>query len=347
MTVPSKFRLFLAGTALALSVSCSDESPRFPTEAEVELMYSSYSSTGGSSSSKQSSSSGLSSSSELSSSSLDVSSSSELSSSSSGLSSSSEQSSSSVALSSSSADISSSSVPSSSSVALSSSSSSSSSSSLAVSSSSEQSSSSVASSSSSAYLCKGTSYSPSNQLCDDRDGRIYKLVTIGNQTWMAKNLNYATTSSKCGGVSNSNTIEDDLWGTITYYPLENGETTNCLTYGRLYNWETAKNICPKGSHLPNSTEWKELIEEFTGNPTDLNNSGFAALPGGFGNSDIPGFVFAGFSGLWWSASEENDNDGWVVLIFYDNSTIDTILWGSTDKTFFLSVRCIIDPELEN
>jgi len=203
--------------------------------------------------------------------------------------------------------------------------------------------SSSAQSSSSAYLCNGTQYNPSTQLCDDRDGKIYKLATIGNQTWMAKNLNYVATSSKCGGVKNSSTIEDEFFGTITYYPLENSETTNCITYGRLYNWETAISICPGGSHLPDSTEWKELLEKFTDNPTDLDNSGFAALPGGVGNADLNGFVFEGSFGSWWSASEEDNNNGWDALISYDNRVIEHILWGSNDKSTYLSVRCIKDP----
>ena len=35
-------------------------------------------------------------------------------------------------------------------------------------------------------------------------------------------------------------------------------------YGRLYNWETAKNVCPTGWHLPTDTEWTTLTNYLGG-----------------------------------------------------------------------------------
>jgi len=159
---------------------------------------------------------------------------------------------------------------------------------------------------------------------DARDGKKYIAVKIGSQTWMAENLNYEASGSKC---------------------YEN-KPANCSKYGRLYNWSTARNACPRGWHLPSDAEWtalenavgseagKKLKSKSGWNGTD--EFGFSALPGGTGFYS----VHAGYLGYWWSATECYISDSaWERRMYYDRSSVERICDG---KSHLHSVRCLQD-----
>jgi uncharacterized protein (TIGR02145 family) len=164
---------------------------------------------------------------------------------------------------------------------------------------------------------------------DSRDGKIYKTVTIGTQTWMAENVNYETTNSWCN---------------------------ICETYGRLYSYEAAINACPKGWHLPSDNEWTTLINYIGGdsiaggkmkstslwnNPNfgATNSTGFSAYPAGL----YPGvggiFYFINAFGFYWSATESDSTNAWSIYLSYDDATV---VRKSNLKTLFYSIRCMKD-----
>jgi len=188
-------------------------------------------------------------------------------------------------------------------------------------------------------LCTALFAQQKGTFTDTRDGKTYKTVKIGEQVWMAENLNFAAKGSRCYNDS------------IAY----------CGKYGRLYDWVTAmvlpkscindmcalvdtkyKGICPTGWHLPNEAEWGVLTE--AANVTDA--CGFSFLPsdcGRYGSrlSDV------GYLGSWWSSSTcMNDN-----ICEISNSYAVSIRVSYNDKTVYFrnsfkinlySVCCVQD-----
>jgi uncharacterized protein (TIGR02145 family) len=171
---------------------------------------------------------------------------------------------------------------------------------------------------------------------DSRDGKQYKTVKIGTQTWMAENLAFKSNS-----------------GCYAYANNEN----NVKTYGYLYNWETAKKVCPSGWHLPSQDEWTILSTSLGGESTAAdklkesgtthwqkpvsqatNESGFTALPGGYRNENGEYWVL-GYNGWWWCSTENDSERAHNVLIY--GHTPELIL-SYVNKIAGFSVRCIKD-----
>jgi len=139
----------------------------------------------------------------------------------------------------------------------------------------------------------------------DGTANLCRTVTIGTLTWMAENLNYEPSSG------NSWCYQVGYYG------------DKCGQYGRLYDWETAKKVCPTGWRLPTHDDWTALIDyaggvEIAGtklkstsgwdkrldgkNGNGTDDYGFSALPGGYRASD-GSFSAAGEYGYWWTATE--------------------------------------------
>jgi len=136
--------------------------------------------------------------------------------------------------------------------------------------------------------------------------RTYKTVLIGEQTWMAENLNYAVEGSKC----------------------YNEDEANCDKYGRLYDWNTAQSVCPKDWHLPNTVEWNRLI--------NADKHKFSVFLGGCGSPDGD-FYSIGDNGYWWSASVDKDTNAYAIFI---RNNIENIRKSQAEKDYLFSVRCV-------
>ena len=113
-------------------------------------------------------------------------------------------------------------------------------------------------------ICNGA-----DTLIDARDGQVYNTVQIGNQCWMAENLNYGTmVNSNYTGTNHSDQTNN---GTAEKYCYDN-YASNCAIYGGLYEWDEmmqyaassksnpsgVQGICPTGWHVPSDAEWTEL-----------------------------------------------------------------------------------------
>ena len=198
-------------------------------------------------------------------------------------------------------------------------------------------------------------------MVDPRDKQLYRVVTIGEQTWMAENLNYATAE-----------------GSYCYDQTESDpKTENCTKYGRLYTWAAAvgkseeecgygftcglsgmvRGVCPEGWHLPDTTEWNTLFTavggidsagkilksqtgwkyfDEIGNGTDAY--GFSVFPAGLRINE-GNFDGEGSDAFFWSATESNSYDAYYRGLYcsYESAS----LYGD-DKSYAFSVRCLKD-----
>jgi uncharacterized protein (TIGR02145 family) len=174
-------------------------------------------------------------------------------------------------------------------------------------------------------------FSGASSRCDIKD---YKTVKIGDQTWMAENLNCNVNGSKCYG----------------------NKTENCNKYGRLYNWSTARSVCPYGWHLPSGNEWQALTDFAGGSAVagtalkteagwnigsgykpGTDNYGFSALPGGGGYSG--GYFYpSGYNGYWWTSSEFSKDGAYYLSISYNEG----IYYYDRGKSGLFSVRCVMN-----
>ena len=100
--------------------------------------------------------------------------------------------------------------------------------------------------------CSEQVFDPDDYFCDDRDGHVYKKVTVGTQIWMAENLAYKTPNAKYFG-EEVREGDGDL-------------QDNHTEWGYFYFYDEATTIaCPTGWHLPSNSEWGSAVSYYTDN----------------------------------------------------------------------------------
>lgn len=217
------------------------------------------------------------------------------------------------------------------------------------------------------------SFGCGSSMTDSRDGQQYATVLIGEQCWMAENLNYGTKINGSQAQTNNNSIEK-----YCYYDSED----KCLEYGGLYQWnemmqyttsESVQGICPPGWRLPSHAEWTTLTTSVSnqqaytcnsnpnyiakamaaktnwnpndgtcvvGNTLSTNNAtGFTAIPGGrrYSNGNFYDLLN---HGIWWTSSQnyEDTATAWRRAFSYNNALVAS---GRLNKAEGFAVRCLM------
>ena len=200
-------------------------------------------------------------------------------------------------------------------------------------------------------------------MTDSRDGKTYRTVKIGDQVWMAENLNYAYTGVpyKYG----SYTSDSTSW-------CYGNDPANCDTYGRLYTWAAAmdsvgkwstngkgcgynvtcsptypvRGVCPEGWHLPDTTEWKTLFTAVGGKSTAgtalKSTSGWKNDYGGESGNGTDAFAFSALPAGYGDYDGDYNGGGYDAYDMYLSYINGLAGLGYGDKYYGFSVRCLKD-----
>jgi uncharacterized protein (TIGR02145 family) len=170
-------------------------------------------------------------------------------------------------------------------------------------------------------------------LAQDQNASATRQMADGKQ-WTTHNLNVKTVPSYC---------------------YEDAEK-NCLEYGRLYTWESARRGCQSlgdGWRLPTNDEWRQMAKHYGGVREDSDDSGkaayqalliggdsgFNALLGG-GRSEDGQYARLQAHGFYWTASESDPATAWFYNFGHGGLSLNRHSVGEKKSAF--SVRCVRD-----
>jgi uncharacterized protein (TIGR02145 family) len=205
------------------------------------------------------------------------------------------------------------------------------------------------------------------EMVDERNGKHYQTVQIGEMTWMAQNLDIGEMIAVTTNASNNDIIEKYCY---------NNDPGHCETFGGLYTWDemmqytidSPHGVCPDGWHVPSDEEWRNLemilglseeathIEGQRGadinaggklkTPDELwdtpnvgatDEIGFHALPAGMLRESDEFLGIGKWSPFWTSTGVESD--AFLRGVAFDHADI---FRGTSPPEAGYSVRCVKD-----
>lgn len=135
---------------------------------------------------------------------------------------------------------------------------------------------------------------------DERDGKEYKVVKIGDQIWLAENLAYKPKSGN-------------------FWAYDNKEA-NVEQYGYLYDFATAQKVVPEGWHLPTKVELEALVAHYEKNTDKAlealtsDTEGLKIEYSGWWYMESHQFVHKGNEVGFWSSTTKGEKEAWLCIL---------------------------------
>lgn len=207
------------------------------------------------------------------------------------------------------------------------------------------------------YICGSSNWIGSfsfayGSLIDSRNNVIYKTIVIGNQTWMAENLNFAYNHETARSYCYNGCIygRHYTWAAAIDSAAIYSATGEGCGYGAICSiTRSVRGVCPEGWHLPDSTEWNTLFVAVGGKSnagtmlmsTGSDSYGFSADPAGY-KYEIDGYYYQyDRDADFWSATEYDSNSAYYINLDKYNAAA---YLGNCNKRRGIPVRCVKDSE---
>ena len=183
------------------------------------------------------------------------------------------------------------------------------------------------------------------EIQDKADGEHYKVMKIGNKQWMAENLRRKSNAFNKGN-------------DISYSTCYDEKQSNCDSYGLLYEWNAAAQLCPEGYKLPSISDVKALLHFYGGEGKESAQKlraadGFGALYGGLYEEKlkdyIGGFYYTGifeYLGLHEVANYWTESPAFLLRIDSLGARLDSVDRRLLGTPVRASVRCVKDEQTE-